>query len=144
MAIAERTRPYETLIRHNADGTIGSHHKLINEVLRDGVVIMANELAPEPVEGAALEAVLGQATVAALAELDATRHQLATAQEALRVQGERAQDLDTKLAKAGEDLQRQVAVAAELQQALTAAGATNAQQAGLIAELRAQLEAARA
>ena len=144
MAIQERTRPYETLIRHHPDGTIGSHHKLINEVLRDGVVIMATELEPEDVKGTALEAVLGQATAAALAEVEAVKLQLTATQDALRTQTERAHDLDSKLAKADEDLQRQVAVAAELQQALTAAGATNAQQAGQITELRAQLEAARA
>ena len=41
MALSERTRPYETLIRHKEDGTIGAHHVQITEILRDKVIISA-------------------------------------------------------------------------------------------------------
>lgn len=42
----EKTRTYETLIRHNADGTVAAHHQTINEVLKDGVVISATVNSP--------------------------------------------------------------------------------------------------
>lgn len=47
-AITKRTRPYETLIRHNDDGSIGAHHQKIDEIVMDGVVISATVLPPEP------------------------------------------------------------------------------------------------
>lgn len=76
MAIIERTRPYETLIRHHPDGGIGAHHIEIAEVLRDGHVITAQLLPAQPVEGAGLDAVLGAATVAALADAAARAGQV--------------------------------------------------------------------
>ncbi len=69
MAVIERTRAYETLIRHNADGSIAAHHMTISEVLRDGVVIAATLNSPEPVAGAAFDVVLGAALNAALGQV---------------------------------------------------------------------------
>ena len=67
MALTERTRAYETLIRHNSDGSIGAHHAQIAEVLRDGVVISASPLPPADVTSN-LAPVLGENLALALAE----------------------------------------------------------------------------
>ena len=78
MTISERTRLYETLIRHNPDGSIGAHHQRINEVLKDGEVIAASLLAPEPLPNVAaadpdLAELIGAAAMAAIADADAQR-----------------------------------------------------------------------
>lgn len=67
MALTERTRPYETLIRHNNDASIGAHHVTITEVLRDGVVINATLAPPVPIEAETLQGILGADLAAALA-----------------------------------------------------------------------------
>ena len=66
MALTERTRVYETLIRHNHNGTVGAHQIRIHEMLRDGVVRAATPLDAEPIT-AELNAVLGENLVLALA-----------------------------------------------------------------------------
>lgn len=81
MAITERTRPYETLIRHNADGSIGAHHQQINEVVKDGEIIAATVMSPLQISGAGLELVLGEATVQAIANAEALAADLAAATE---------------------------------------------------------------
>lgn len=95
MSIIETTRPYETLIRHNADGTIGAHHVRIYEVVKDGQVLTSQLQSPVQLvvageQGVALAQVLGEATTAALlsaeraqAELVTVKAQLAAAQAEL-------------------------------------------------------------
>lgn len=77
MALTERDRPYETLIRHHEDGSIGAHHVRINEILRDGIVIQASVGTAIPLAtadgqgGLKLSEVLGEATSLALKRVDA-------------------------------------------------------------------------
>ena len=52
MALTERTRPYETLIRHNVDGTTSAHHRFITEILRDGTVVSATVEHPQTLTAA--------------------------------------------------------------------------------------------
>lgn len=84
MALTERTRPYETLIRHKEDGTIGAHHVQITEILRDKVIISATigEALPlavaEGQNGLKLSDVIGQAAAAALTQVETLQGQLAT------------------------------------------------------------------
>lgn len=78
MAITEQTRPYETLIRHNDDGSIAAHHQQISEVVKDGVVIAATVLSPVTLgtaeaNGVNLADVIGQAVIEAVADAEATR-----------------------------------------------------------------------
>lgn len=84
MALSERTRPYETLIRHKDDGTIGAHHVQITEILRDKVIISATigEALPlavaEGQNGLKLADVIGQAAAAALTQVETLQGQVAT------------------------------------------------------------------
>lgn len=86
MTITERTRPYETLIRHNPDGSISAHHQRISEIVKDGEVIAASLLDPEPLPNAAaadpdLAAMVGSAALAAIADADHQRAVVAQLQE---------------------------------------------------------------
>lgn len=84
MALSERTRPYETLIRHKEDGTIGAHHVQITEILRDKVIISATigEALPlavaEGQNGLKLADVIGQAAAAALTQVETLQGQVTT------------------------------------------------------------------
>ncbi|WP_186375326.1 hypothetical protein [Pseudomonas oryzihabitans] len=84
MALTERTRPYETLIRHKEDGTIGAHHVQITEILRDKAIISATigEALPlavaEGQNGLKLADVLGQAAAAALTQVETLQGQVST------------------------------------------------------------------
>lgn len=84
MALSERTRPYETLIRHNADGTIGAHHLQITEILRDKAIISATigEALPlavaEGQNGLKLADVIGEAAAAALTQAETLQAQVST------------------------------------------------------------------
>ncbi|KTT33809.1 hypothetical protein SB18R_03210 [Pseudomonas oryzihabitans] len=84
MALEERSRPYETMIRHNPDGSIGAHHKRITEILRDGAVISANVEAAvslavaEGQDGLKLSEVLGEALPIALLQIDKLQSEVAS------------------------------------------------------------------
>ncbi len=84
MALTERTRPYETLILHKEDGTIGAHHVQITEILRDKVIISATigEALPlavaEGQNGLKLSDVIGQAAAAALTQVETLQGQVST------------------------------------------------------------------
>lgn len=84
MALSERTRPYETLIRHKDDGTIGAHHVQITEILRDKTIISATigEAMPlavaEGQNGLKLADVIGQAAAAALTQVETLQGQVST------------------------------------------------------------------
>jgi len=73
--MSTRTRPYETLIRHNDDGTVASHHVRIKEYFDDDVeppeLVSAKILPPVPLSGAELESVIGEAFVQATAQIQA-------------------------------------------------------------------------
>jgi hypothetical protein len=73
--IKERNRAYETLIRHNEDGSISAHHQTINEVVKDGQVTAASVSAPMQLESVAaeLEPIIGEALIAAVADADRLR-----------------------------------------------------------------------
>lgn len=122
MALTERTRAYETLIRHQPGGGIGAHHVTITEVLRDGAVINATVNPPQPVAGAALEAILGDDLVVALARIEtlqaeamALRTQVAELQQAL------AQALAVASSVASDGAQEQGQLQVQEQQAEPAA-----------------------
>ena len=83
MALEERTRAYETLIRHNADGTVNAHHHTISEVLRDGVVISAVVSDAKSIGSSDLASALGEATTAALSENEALKSRVAALQAQL-------------------------------------------------------------
>lgn len=73
--IEERTRPYETLIRHNNDESVSAHHQTISEVVKDGAVIAATVSAPVPLSSVAdeLGPIIGAAVIAAVADADRLR-----------------------------------------------------------------------
>ena len=50
MALSQRTRPYEVLIRLSPDGIETAHVQYIEEVLNDDKVIAAAEKAPIPLD----------------------------------------------------------------------------------------------
>lgn len=88
MPITETTRPYETLIRHNADGSIGAHHIKIYEVVKDGQVLTSQLQPPEPLsvaggQGMPLAAILGETTAAALRAAERSQAQLSVVQSQL-------------------------------------------------------------
>ena len=104
MALTERNRPYETLIRHNDDGSIGAHHVTISEVLRDGAVITATTNPPVAVEGEALALVLGSDLVAALGDntrlrgvVELQQRQIADGQQQLAAAAESGAKLQARL-----------------------------------------------
>lgn len=74
MALTERTRDYETLIRYNDDGSIGASHATIYEVVDDsGSIITARVNAPAQLAVAAagdsaLTTILGPALIASETE----------------------------------------------------------------------------
>ncbi len=80
MALTERTRPYEVLIRYNQDAvgveTTAAHQIHITEVLRDGVVISATELAAQPLDVALVKGIVGDKLPSLTAERDALKASL--------------------------------------------------------------------
>ncbi|WP_179255427.1 hypothetical protein [Burkholderia sp. HI2714] len=81
MALTERTRPYETLIRHNSDGTVGAQHQRISEILNDTTVIAATVQSPIDITHATagdpdLVSVLGEVTASALSENERLKAQV--------------------------------------------------------------------
>lgn len=60
MALQERTRNYEILIRFNEDGSIGAHRQNISEIIKDGAVIAASVLTPEPLTVAELTTIVAE------------------------------------------------------------------------------------
>lgn len=82
MALTERTRPYEVLIRFNmtAGGqqTIAAHQLHINEVLKDGAVIAATELPAQPLDPALVSGLVGDMLPGLVADRDALAASLTT------------------------------------------------------------------
>ena len=144
MALSERTRPYETLIRHKEDGTIGAHHVQITEILRDKVIISASigEALPlavaEGQNGLKLADVIGEAAAAALTQVETLQGQvtnLTTERDGLVQQvqqgaglGEQVQALQQQL----ETAQRAGAEAAAALQAEKDATSSLRAQVGLL------------
>lgn len=75
MPITERSRPYETLIRHNDAGSVSAHHQTISEVVKDGAVIAATVSPPIALIDVAAELapIIGEAVIAAVADADRLR-----------------------------------------------------------------------
>ncbi len=133
MALEERTRPDEILFRFWPDGRVGGEFKTTTEIVKDGTV-MAAQLADSvsistpgfPSQGPTVDEVLSHVNVAALADADALRAQIATlnakiAADAAVLTGQRTQtayvegqlsaaqaqiaDLTAKLASTRHDLE---------------------------------------
>lgn len=49
--LIERTRPYETLVRHKENGEVTAHQVSITEIVKDGLIISASLSDPAPVVG---------------------------------------------------------------------------------------------
>lgn len=83
MALTERTRPYEVLIRYNMSAagveTTAAHQIHITEVLRDGAVISATEHAAQALDVALVKGIVGDKLPGLVAERDALAANLATA-----------------------------------------------------------------
>ncbi|UXY13874.1 DUF4376 domain-containing protein [Chitiniphilus purpureus] len=81
----QRTRPYQTLIAHFADGTFALQHRPITEILDDaGNIIGATEGQLQPIDAsdqATLDALWGYLTTAAVYEKEQALAQLAAAQQ---------------------------------------------------------------
>ena len=142
MAIEERTRPYEIFIRINADKTFGASYRTIYELVRDGVVIVANEGSPVPLAvaagdpGAPFEEVMGEFANSAL--LSNQNYQLQVTELADSLAGARAQvaQLTEDAGKAQANIEQLNTVQDQLEQELSAAQAR-------INELQNQLGSAR-
>lgn len=106
--MSTKTLPYETLIRHNEDGSIGSHHRQIKYFYDDEVdppeLVSSRILAPVPLDGAGLEAVVGQAFVQATAQIAALQARVAELEAA-------------QAARAAEDAPAEAAAEAPAEQA---------------------------
>ena len=82
------TSPYETLIRHNSDGSIGAHHQKIKRYFDDETEPpeLINERIQPPVQldvaGGEVAAVVGQAFVQATAQIAAMEVLVAAANAA--------------------------------------------------------------
>lgn len=85
MALEQRTRPYEILIRFWPDGRIGGQYQTITEILNDGVVIVAQggdvvSLSTADFQGAGptLESVMGEVNTAVMIENEGLHTQIQT------------------------------------------------------------------
>jgi hypothetical protein len=84
------TSPYETLIRHNPDGSIGAHHQKIKRYYDDETEPpeLINEKIQPPVQlnvaGGEVTAIVGQAFVQATAQIAAQTAQIAGLSAALQ------------------------------------------------------------
>jgi len=142
MAIEERTRPYEIFIRINADKTFGASYRTIYELVRDGVVIVANEGSPVPLAvaaddpGAPFEEVMGEFANSAL--LANQNYQLQVTELTDSLAGSRAQvtQLTEEASKAQANIEQLTAAQDQLKQELASAQAR-------IIELQNQLGSAR-
>ncbi len=130
MALEQRERPYETLIRHNDDGSIGAHHVTIREILLDGVVINATINAPVPVDGQALADVLGADLAAALADNAHLRDQVGQLQA-------QVQQLQQQLGQASATIDNMQADAQAAAAAMDKQSAALAQATALVESLQA-------
>lgn len=81
MALTERTRPYEVLIRYNMSAagveTTAAHQIHITEVLRDGAVISATEHAAQALDVALVKGIVGDKLPGLVAERDTLAANLA-------------------------------------------------------------------
>ena len=72
MAIEERTRPHQTCINYNPDGSFYVTHRSVLEVLRDGAVITQSISEPQSIREddqaavQALQSLLGEGAAAAV------------------------------------------------------------------------------
>ena len=82
MTIQAITQPYEILIRFTDGVQTGCHYKTI-EVVTDGTrIYSATEGQPMPLEGEAVQAVLGEALQSALLRVTELEQQVATLEAA--------------------------------------------------------------
>lgn len=80
MALTERTRLYEVLIRFAPDGTPHALQRNLEEVLRDGEVVHATERMAEPLAPSAVAGLIAEAHALMLAENLRLRAMLTPAQ----------------------------------------------------------------
>ncbi len=103
MAITERTRAYETLVRHNSDGTTSAQHSRIHEILRDGAVINATIQAPTTITqavagGLNAVAVFGEVATATLLSNDLLTARVRELELQVRLQNRDIAALEAQLA----------------------------------------------
>lgn len=79
MPLEEKVRPYEILIRLDANGVVGAQYQEISEILRDGVLISASVGEAKPIDANAelSERVLGHALATALRENSLLKERIA-------------------------------------------------------------------
>lgn len=104
MALVERTRGEEILIRLNVNGISGAHYQTITEILRDGLVISATLNAPIPLSlvdetGTSLSALLGETASSALTQLEQANAQIQFLTESLAIANESNKQLNAKIAE---------------------------------------------
>ncbi|WP_193755859.1 hypothetical protein [Pseudomonas oryzihabitans] len=150
MALSERTRPYETLIRHKDDGTIGAHHVQITEILRDKTIISATigEAMPlavaEGQNGLKLADVIGQAAAAALTQVETLQGQVATLtteRDSLAQQVQQGAGLADQLQALQQQLEAVQQAGAEATTALQAEKEANSSLRAQVGLLQQQLNA---
>lgn len=144
MALEQRTRGEEILIRLTADGIGGAHYQTITELLDDGQIISARENPPVQLALAGdgddtLGKLLGETTSAALVQNEAYKRQLLTAQD-------HVVDLTTTIAEQKSQLeQNQMAMEQMQSSGATAQGIITEQDGRLaayaqqVADLEAQV-----
>jgi hypothetical protein len=105
MALTERERDYEILIRINEDGSLGAHFRSITEILRDGDVVSAVENPPVPLataigqEGASLADKLGSVASAALLQNDSLQRDLIAAGQQIESLNTQHQEAQSEIAR---------------------------------------------
>jgi hypothetical protein len=80
MALTERTRLYEVLIRFAPDGTPSALQRNLEEVLRDGEVIHATEQMAQPLDPDTVQGLIASSDALMLAENMRLRAVLTAAQ----------------------------------------------------------------
>ncbi|WKL16544.1 hypothetical protein QYQ99_03035 [Comamonas testosteroni] len=133
--LTKRTRPYWTQILHRDDGTIGAQHQTITEILDGNTILPGASISePLPITGQDLDHVLGAATVAALAQVEALKASLAERQSQLDQAQAALADATQALADQRAQLEAATSLTTQQEQVIEAQKAT-------IAALQQQLDA---
>ena len=133
MTLHEISRPYETLIRHHADGGIASHHVRITEIYRDdgGIVsaMLADPLPLSLVDGDDLNfsKIIGDDCALALRANDALKVQLSAEQQNVAALHQQVESLSNNLEKVQQQISAFEQEKAELMGRLAAMQERNAE-----------------
>lgn len=123
--LTKRTRPYWTQILHRDDGTVGAQHQTITEILDGNTILPGASISePLPISGQDLDQVLGAATVAALAQVEALKASLAERQAQLDHANAALADATESISDQRAQLESAAALATQQEQAIGALQAT--------------------